>query len=119
MDHDHLIIGQPTITLSLGSILPGSQSFPAKHKRRALLRKLPFCCVYVIRNGDETLYVGMTRVRIDNRLQWHLHNNSLLGQAIKQARPTSHNWQADIYAMPDPATARREERAIAKALQSD
>lgn len=48
--------------------------------------------VYVVRDGDTVLYVGITTQGIERRLEQHIESRSPLGHAIIDSAPASNEW---------------------------
>jgi len=57
--------------------------------------------VYVVRDADFPLYVGMTRRGIAFRLQQHIEARSRIGSLIYEHMPESSAWEVDLYRVDD------------------
>jgi hypothetical protein len=72
------------IVTTIGAILNGTFDHPAEHD------------IYIISDPGGVLYVGITRTHIYKRLSGHIRAGSLVGDAITDYAPESHNWTVEL-----------------------
>lgn len=99
------------LTLTLGELLDNNRSHIAKVRRRRMLDGVRKYVVYIVRNGEEVLYVGATNFDPENRIRNHVSGRSALGKAIRR-EVSSGKWTVELIAHPDKSTARAKEKEL-------
>jgi predicted GIY-YIG superfamily endonuclease len=72
--------------------------------------------VYIVRAGDDVLYVGSTRYNARSRMKSHQKQHSPLGQALRED-PNAMNWGVEMIPHSDYREAARKERELITQLQ--
>ena len=101
---------------SLKGIITRNRSRIAYRNRIAIRKQLGMCGVYVVRDGEQAIYVGSTNYSVVERLPEHLHNKSKLGLYIMEHSPESDEWVIDFYRVADKNNLRKREKEIADNL---
>lgn len=77
-------------------------------------KKLAGCeryVVYVVRDGEAVLYVGVTNYDARSRLVSHRNTETPLGKALRR-NPRAGEWSVEMIAHPDSRSAREKEKVL-------
>jgi predicted GIY-YIG superfamily endonuclease len=72
--------------------------------------------VYIIKNGDEVLYVGSTRHNARSRIKSHQKARSPLGTGLRQD-PTANTWSIEMIPHADYKAAAQKEKELIRQLR--
>lgn len=76
-----------------------------------------FACVYVVRDEDETLYVGSTQHGVRNRMRQHLVGRIRFSRALRNAGAVALTWTVGVLPMASVAFARVVEGWMIRGLR--
>lgn len=104
------------ITVPLGPLISGARSGLDKKYREEHLQGLPRYAVYIVRNGDQVLYVGATQKGPRGRLRSHVSGRTRLGAAIRRD-PSSRDWTVEIIPFSDYQNVLWKEKELTQQLK--
>lgn len=104
------------VIVPLGPLISGARSGLDKKFREDRLQGLSRCAVYIVRKGDEVLYVGATQRGARTRLRSHVSSRSRLGSAIRRD-PSSRDWTVEIIPFADYQNVLWKEKELTQQLK--